>query len=69
MRKRKDEFERFDVVVLFGNLRVRTDPFIEDGNIIKELPIKAVVTVIGQYREWYRIKDGWIMKKFTEPLL
>lgn len=71
MKKRKDNdgFERFDAKVLYGSLRVRTDPFVEDGNVIKELPIKTVVTVIGAYRGWYRIKDGWVMGKYLQPLL
>ena len=68
-RKNKGEFEEFDAVVLYGSLNVRTDPFVEDGNIVNVLPIKSVVHVIGAYRGWYRIKDGWIMAKYTEIIL
>ena len=69
MGKKKEEFEEYEVQVLYGSINVRKDPFVEDGNIIRVLPIKTIVKVIGEYRGWLQIEPvGWIMAKYCEPV-
>ena len=63
---KKDEFETFKAKVVYGSLNVRKDPEIKEGNIIKSLPVDTVVTIIGQKDDWYKIKEGWIMSKYTD---
>lgn len=63
----KTEFEKFKARVVGGTLNVRKQPS-KDAEIKKVLKVDETVEVIGQDKEWYQIKDGWIMAQFTERI-
>lgn len=63
----KKEFEKFKTRVVGGTLNVRKQPS-KDAEIKKVLKVDETVEVIGQDKEWYQIKDGWIMAQFTERI-
>lgn len=59
-------FKEFNVVVDCGyKLNVREKPAIM-SNIVRTLDDKTTVRVYGEYDEWYKIRDGYICKKFTK---
>lgn len=63
--EKKKEFEPFKGRVVNVNLNVRSKPGM-DGSIVKVLPGGTPVEVIGQKKDWYEIKDGWVMSMFIE---
>lgn len=63
-----EEVEQKDGTLLF-NTRIRTSPEIKN-NIIKTLPIKTHVTILGEEGEWFQVQfsstKGWMMKEFVQ---
>lgn len=64
--KKKEAFEKFKAQVVYGSLNVRKDPEVKEGNIVETLPVKTMVEVIGEKDGWYKIKEGWVMAKYTD---
>lgn len=50
--------------VIKGALNVRTAPEKAPGNIARVLEDGAQVEILGTKGEWFRIKDGFVMKEF-----
>lgn len=66
LEMKPEGFKEFNVVVDCGyKLNVREKPAIM-SNIVRTLDDKTTVRVYGEYDEWYKIRDGYICKKFTK---
>lgn len=63
----KKEFKKLKARVVGGTLNVRKQPS-KDAEIKRVLESDETVEVIGQDKEWYQIKGGWIMAQFTERI-
>ena len=66
LEMKPEGFKEFNVVVDCGyKLNVREKPALM-SKIIRTLDDKTTVRVYGEYDEWYKIRDGYICKKFTK---
>lgn len=65
-KQTKKEFEFFKARVVGGNLNIRKEAKMAEDNIAGVLSDGTVVEITGEKGDWYRIEQGWIMKKYIE---
>ena len=65
-KQTEKKFEIFKARVVGGNLNIRKEPKVAEGNIAGVLLDGTVVEISGEKGDWYRIEQGWIMKKYIE---
>lgn len=62
----KKAYEIFKGRVVYGNLNIRREPKVADGNITGVLKNGTTVEILGEKGDWFQIEDGWIMAKYIE---
>lgn len=63
---KKEDIERKGIVNV-DDLRLRREPVVDDNNIIKMLQKGTIVTILDDTdEEFYKVDDGYVMKKFID---
>ncbi len=63
----EEVFEIFKARVVYGDLNKRKKADVKSP-VVEVLPCGAEVEVLGREGEWYKVKGGFILKKFTDKI-